>query len=1210
MTSFTISETTRRAQGLASDPRHSAFVAANAGSGKTHVLTERVLRLLLAGAVPSKILCLTYTKAAAAEMANRVFARLSAWAVMEETALAAELARFDGRRPDADRISAARRLFAEALETPGGLKIQTIHAFCEAILHQFPLEADVPGHFEVLADAESALLLAEAKRLLITGASATGEDDSRRVLPAFETALDLAGEWGLDALLSEIVARRDAIRRYLVEAGGLDPALDRLREALELLPHEDNADSLLASLWPCPHLTEAVCRSLLAAARAAAGPTDTKFATRLTALLEAPSAALRLEAFQAIVFDSKGNPRSAYKGLCTKAVAESVPDLDVRLARSAERVAESAERLATLRLYEASAAALTIADRLERDYATLKRRRGRLDFEDLIVRTADLLLRSEAADWVHYKLDKGIDHVLIDEAQDTSPRQWQVVRALIEEFFTGESARDTLRTVFAVGDEKQSIYSFQGASPAMFAQERRRIERQAEAGSLSFHRLELHQSFRSVAHVLQAVDHVFADPGNRRGLSSGDEPPVHESARAAEPGLVEVWPPVRAEQAPQDEDWLKPIDHQPETSPANRLARRIAAQIASWIGQPLTVKGVTRPLGAGDVLILVRKRSGFVEAMGAALRSACIPVAGADRLVITDHIAVQDLMALGRVVSNAEDDLSLGEVLKSPLFDFSDDDLMALALSRGDADTLYFALRRLARPGGEERLPDFVPHGERGRLRERGALAFDRLEELRRRSGFEGVFAFYARVLGPEGGRARLTARLGEDVGEVVDAFLDLALAEESAADPGLDAFLATLEATPPELKREMEHGRSEVRIMTVHASKGLEAPVVFLVDPGSAPFSHSHAARLVTWEDMPGLVPGQAPAILWRVGKDTENAVLARLKELEKARAEEEYRRLLYVGMTRAADRLVVCGTAGLRAPHEDAWLQRVQAALGPVSVEVKDEADAVIAWRFGTAPDSRETSDSAPASAAAAPTVVLDLSPLPPEPPPPRPLSPSTAGRAHEVERLDEEPSPAPGFVSPVLAGGAEPSQALRRGSVTHRLLQVLPDLPFDEREAAGRRYLDGVPELPTPVREAALTAALRVLSDPAYADVFAPGSRAEVALAGTIDFGGKPWRISGLVDRLVVTDTVVTILDYKTNRPAPSAIAEVPGAYVLQLALYRELLRPLYPEHAIVAALLFTETPVLIPVEAAAMDAALADRLNPPEPVPAPAPDEGSA
>lgn len=1189
---------TSRLQQIAADPSRSVFVSANAGSGKTHVLTERVVRLLLAGFEPSKILCLTYTKAAAAEMATRVFGRLATWATADDAKLRGELAKLDGTTPSDARLRAARRLFAEALETPGGLKIQTIHAFCESILHQFPLEANVPGHFGVLDDAGSAALLAEARRRLITGASPP-EGDALPLAEAFATALSLAGEWGLDQLIGEIVRKRDAIRRHIDAAGGLDGALTLLRSALGLAPNEDEA-AILADAVPAPGFDEAFCREVLTVAATSPKATDKKLVDRLNALVDAESDAARYEALRALCLKKDGGP---YKpgSVATKWVTDFFEDFADRLQGLADHVLAIEDRLASLRLYRASAAALVIADEFERDYAILKRRRGKLDFEDLIVRTADLLTRAEASAWVHYKLDQGIDHVLIDEAQDTSPRQWQVMRQLVDEFFAGAGSREVVRTIFAVGDEKQSIYSFQGASPRMFAEEQRTVEARAVAATARFETVRLTQSFRTAKDVLDAVDRVFADADNRQGLSSDDTPPTHQTARDDGPGLVEIWPVYQAEKREEPRDWLKPVDEEPENSPSNRLARRIAGQIGEWLGDPIAHKGKRRALTAGDIIILVRKRSGFVEAMAKALRDGGIPVAGADRLVITDHIAVKDLMALGRAVVNFDDDLSLAEVLKSPFFGFSDDELMALALSREPREPLSLGLRRLCGETGLTRLPDFVPDETADSFMAKTRAALARLEELRDRAGFETVFAFFARILGPEGGRAMLTARLGADAGEVIDAFLDLALASEEAGETGLDAFLATLAADPPQIKREMEQGRGEVRIMTTHASKGLEAPVIFLVDPGSAPFSHAHGARLMEWPGMPGLYPGQAPGFLWRAAKELENDAIATLKEAEKTRAEEEYLRLLYVGMTRAADRLVVCGVAGVRGPNENSWLQRVQAALREDCAELTDADGAVTAWRFGSrGPGAKLAAASTDRGAAPRP---LDLSPLPPEILPPRPLSPSSAGDAAELvpDELaagEVAAGEMPAFVSPVLGEGAgrsgEPSFAIRRGLIVHKLLQVLPDIAPDQREAAARRYVAlGAPEMSPRDHDQLIGSALGVMAEPEFAPIFAADSRAEVAVAGDISLGGRTYRVNGTIDRLAVTDTKILIVDYKTNRPPPRTLDAVAPAYILQLALYRELLKPLYPAHAIEAALVFTEAPLLIGLAPSLMDAVLARR-----------------
>jgi len=689
---------------------------------------------------------------------------------------------------------------------------------------------------------------------------------------------------------------------------------------------------------------------------------------------------------------------------------------------------------------------------------------------------------------------------------------------------------------------------------------------------------------------------VFLDPENRKGLSAGNEAPVHSAARRDGPGLVEIWPPFQAERIDEPDDWTMPLDEEPQGSPTHRLAHRIAETIQRWIGDPIRVKGETRPLDPGDVMVLVRKRSGFSAALAAALRDRHIAVAGTDRLVITEHIAIEDLMALGRVVANFDDDLSLAAVLKSPLFEFSDDDLMALALSRDGSEPLSYALRLLGGEDGPARLPDFAPDGEAAiALVAKAKRAIDRLDELRDRAGFTGVFQFYSRILGPEGGRKALTARLGRDSNEVIDAFLDLALAKEQEGVTGLDAFLAELAESPPTLKRELGHGRGEVRILTVHASKGLEAPVVFLVDPGSAPFSHAHGSSLISWDAMLGLPPGHAPGFLWCPTKDCRNAVVSDLKSAEKERAEEEYRRLLYVGMTRAADRLVVCGIAGLRGPNAESWLQRVGAALEGEAEEIVDSHGERIALRIGATPSGEKL--QARRMIATEPPA-LPLAPLQPEVLPPRPLSPSLAGAAAEI-LPEPEPDTAPAIEgevpqSSVLSGANTPSFAIRRGLAAHRMLEVLPGVTPEDRETVAGDVLAALAhDLPESECRHLTASVLAVMAEPDFAPIFAAGSRAEIAIAGELTLRGKSYTVNGTIDRLAVTDDRVLIVDFKTNRPPPEGLEAVPQAYILQLALYRALVQPLYPDKPVEAALLFTEAPRLIAVPAAAMDAAVSDK-----------------
>lgn len=1155
-------------QALASDPARSAWVSANAGSGKTHVLTQRVMRLLLAGARPSSILCLTYTKAAASEMSNRVFQRLAEWATISDEELTRRLQAIENEKPDPFRLAEARRLFARALETPGGLKIQTIHAFCEALLHQFPLEANVAGHFSVLDDRSAAALLADARRGLLT---ATAGEDDPDLAEAFANVLTLADDTGLEALLESIVANRNALRRFLKDAerdGGAEPVL---RSALGLQPGETE-QSILASAWPI--LPGPMLQAYIDSAEKLGGKKAAGVADLLKMAVREVDPDQRFRFLQDAFLTTKGEPKSDSSLFTAKMVAAS-PGLDRAIAEARDRIGAIVDRLKIMGMYAATLSALTLAERLDGDYEDLKRQRCFLDFEDLIVRTADLLTRSDAAAWVHYKLDQGIDHILVDEAQDTSPEQWRIIKALSGDFFSGSSSREARRTLFAVGDEKQSIYSFQGARPERFSEERSDLARRVMPPAL-FSSIRLPLSFRSTDTVLSAVDKVFSLADNARGLSAEGEAVEHRSSRIGQPGSVDFWETIAAEPTAREEDWTAPFDSTPESAPAAILARRIAAAIAQLIRQgTVREKGEVRRIEAGDILVLVRKRDTFVNALNRALkRRGRIPVAGADRLRLTSHIAVQDLMALGRHLVLPQDDLSLAAVLKSPLFDLSEDDLFRIAGERPEGQSVADHLMQLA--------------AEDPRLQ----AAADRLSLFGTLAREQSVHDFYARVLGQHGGRRQFLARLGSEVSDILDEFLSFALDHEQSGLPGLSAFLATLETESPEVKREQDKGRGEVRIMTVHAAKGLEAPVVFLVDGGSKAFDSRHLPKFRLLQ----VGGGNAIVPVWLPGKSLENSLTNADGARLRAAGEEEYRRLLYVGMTRAADHLVICGYRGKRAVP-DSWQNLIQSAL----LEGSEPAEAAsfvfgedewqgLRWRKGTDADPARAGDLSPVIAGSesglpVPEALYTL--LPRETALPRPLSPSEAGVIVDDEAGDLE------VVSPLFGETTRGSRAAERGRLTHRMLQILPGFPAEERAGAARRYLDRTARFwPAAEREALLSCLLRLLDEPLLQPIFGPESQPEVAVMGTLTLSGRDYAISGRIDRLAVTEEAIVLVDFKTNRQPPETADKAPLAHRAQLAIYREILKPLYPGKTISCLLVYTESGALLPLDIGLLESSLAE------------------
>lgn len=1164
---------TSQKQATASDPARSAWVSANAGSGKTHVLTQRVIRLLLAGCRPSAILCLTYTKAAASEMSNRVFERLAEWATLSDEALSDRVAAIEGKQPDLFKLAEARRLFARALETPGGLKIQTIHAFCEALLHQFPLEANVAGHFSVLDDRAAAVLLADARRTLLT---ATANEDDRALAEAFATVLDIADDTGLEKLISDIVAARGPIRAFIDDAdkaGGVDAVLRRETG----LAATETADTILAAFWPLDGLSGTTLEAYLSAAETLGSETVKKSAAGLRGLIRLTDAEARRAGLHKLFFTDGGSPRKIDNAFFSAALKKQFPQFENALIAAQEHVVACTERLRRLRMVEATLAALIIAERLIGDYEDLKRARSLLDFDDLIDRTATLLTRERVSAWVHYKLDQGIDHILVDEAQDTSPRQWQIVKALTDDFFAGETARRVERTIFAVGDEKQSIYSFQGARPERFAEEGREVSRRTQMGEAAFSPIRLLLSFRSTRDVLSAVDQVFLDPANARGLSPDGGEIVHASNRGREPGAVDVWEVIAAPPGLDEEDWTAPFDAVAEEAPINVLARRIADTLALWIGrETVTEKGKARPMAAGDVIVLVRKRDAFVNALTRTLKQRHnLPVAGADRLVLTKHIAVQDLMALGRFAVLPEDDLSLAALMKSPLFGLSEETVFELAARREERQSLWMRLREMAETNAAlepvvRRLSDLINHARE-----------------------QSVHDFYARILGAGGGRRAFLARLGAEAGEIIDEFLTFALEQEENGLPGLQAFVSTLELEAPTVKREQDKARGEIRIMTVHAAKGLEAPVVFLVDGGSKPFNANHMPKLRFLAGGP--LAGGLP--VWLPLKDIGNGLTEADAERIRAGAEEEYRRLLYVAMTRAADRLVVCGYRG-RQEAKDTWHAMITAALSADAARCRETTFSTpgenwqgLSWREAGAAEIGAVSVAAAEERAKAVLPEALGKPLPPQKALPRPLSPSGAAAVIETDTADL-------LVPSALfgrKGGGVPGSglALERGRILHRFLQILPSFPAEERPAAARRYLErAVAHWPDHARASLVEAALAVIGDESLATIFSPLARAEVSIMGTLSLGRRDFAVSGRIDRMAVSGDAVEIVDFKTNRVPPAAIAEIPFEHRAQLAIYRAILTPLYPDKEIRCGLIYTEAAKTFWLEPALLDASLAE------------------
>ena len=1150
-------------QRLAALPDHSAWVEANAGSGKTKVLIDRVARLLLRGVEPDSILCVTYTKAAASEMQGRLFQRLGDWCVMDEATLRGKLAELETRPVTdygPDDIGRARELFAKALETPGGLRIETIHAFCGRVLRRFPLEADVAPGFREIDDDESADIWEASFRTMASRVVAGDEK-----LKAAARAVAEAGGKGLD-IARDLLSRRAAIQAFIARSGGIDKAVAALKHTLgapDLSPEEIIARAMGSEL-PRAKLQQAQ------AAYATGGKRDQEQAERIAFALSDASAESRFASLLNVFLTQKGEQK-ARGSVFTKGVAASYPividlfDVDSPQGSETLRLERAMQDVRAARLFARSAAILRLADMLFRDFGERKRARAGLDFDDLIETTASLLTRQHAAEWVLWKLDGGISHILLDEAQDTSPSQWRILKALTDDIFAGAgSTHSATRTLFVVGDQKQSIYSFQGADPEHFLFEKQQFISRAEAASVDHELPGMAMSFRSVQQVLDFVDTAFDTAAFDGQAPFTVLPPEeadllrHTAHRRHEPGSVELWPLEPQPEVEPAEPWDSPKGQESVASPKARLAERIAGFIKQEItsGAAVWDKKQHRPARPGDFLILVRGRTGgLFDGILQALKREQIPVAGADRLQLLDSLPVQDLLNLIRFALCPSDDLTLAEIIKGPLGAYGDpsnvqwlgeDELYALA--HGREGRLWPALRA-------SQDPRFAP------LR---AYLADLLARTHQ-PPYEFLVHALERGTGlPRPGWSLILSRFGLPAREPVTALIDRAAAWDADEPPSLQLFLDAIERRGGEVKRELSGPQNEVRVMTVHGAKGLEAPIVILPDTVAGP--GRGADLFVTREGEP----------VWPGAKGNDTNLSARLRLEAEARNLREHRRLLYVALTRAQDRLVICGAARANSKdgHDKAsWYRVCEAAMGKLTNEGR-AAEATRGdhtfLRAGDPPPNLSAALAVASTTAALPAW-LDQP------------APAEAGRRLlSPSRLTA--SAEPPVLSPFGAGRAE---KLRRGTLIHTLFEVLPGLPAKTRWRAAENFLKKQPDLTPAQRTEMLDAAFGVLDDPRFANVFGPGGRPEAPVIGDL---GNGRIINGRVDRLVVTPSEILVIDYKTDRPAPPSVESVGEAYIAQMAAYREVLSRRWPDRPVRCLLVWTDGPKPMEIPAEMLDSAL--------------------
>lgn len=1118
-------------QRTAADPEQHVWLGASAGTGKTQVLSARVLRLMLDGVSPEAILCITFTKAGAAEMAHRIHERLAAWVRMDDGDLRLDLRALglDWDRPGL--MTRARSLFATVIDSPGGaIRVQTIHAFCQTLLASFPLEAKLLPGFRAIEEDEAAAL----QRTVLTDLLEAG--DERALLR--EAAAMLSRRLGQESALSFL---SNCAAAFGGPRAMLPPSAHDLRAAFDL-PGGDPDDWITAEL-AAGAIADDDIRAVATSGANWGTKTGLACSDVMVGWLIADPAkhAAMLGELTGCFLTGKGDLRADFAG--EKGKMTDCVDSAVRIVEAAQALVGTAT---AMRVADDLAAAWKLGSRFAEAYALAKREQGLADFDDLITLAGSLLRVSGFGEWVRFKLDQRTDHILVDEAQDTNMRQWGIVEALAREFFAGEGAKgDLIRTMFAVGDRKQAIFGFQGTDPEAFEGAKQIFGLYGDRAGNPLRLVDLVSNYRSTPALLSVVDAWLAAGGTEAMGLAGEEPP-HRPFREVHAGQVELWQPLPVGKAldPEAEEGEdgEGDGSAPASDPASmRLAKAIAAEVQDWIANGKD----GRPVAPRDIMILVRRRRDLAARIVARLQALHVPVAGVDRFALTQPLAVQDLIAAMRFAVQPLDDLNLASLLVSPLIGWTQDELYVRTHKRGRA-ALWEHLRATA---------DDMP-----------AATMAALRHLLGMADFTTPFRFLESVLsGPIDGRRRLYARLGREARDPIDELLNQALAFEQRETVSLLGFVTQIEGSAADIKRQTEARSDVVRVMTVHGSKGLQAPIVILADAtddagiGHRPFSVDVAG----WEKLP----------VFALPADERHGKLADAYAAAAKAASEEHWRLFYVAMTRAEEVLVVAGVTKKpdRTVSETSWHAAAESVLAGMGSEWEDAGPLWGQRRVHRANAGKWAKRASAAKIAAPPLVVPDwaLRPAPEEARPPRPLAPSALG--------EDDVAVPPQGVARVAA--------VERGLLLHALFERLPPVAPEKRRTAALRWLvPQAPGLTESARAAMVDEVLTILDDPDHAALFGPGSLAEVPLSAVVD-GAV---IAGIVDRLLVTESGVTVIDYKTGRRVPDDAAAVAPAYLRQMAAYRDALGVIFPGRRVEAALLYTAAPRLIRLGDALLDA----------------------
>jgi ATP-dependent helicase/nuclease subunit A len=1129
-------------QNSASNPIHSVWVSANAGAGKTHILVERIIRLLLPpfNCPPHKILCLTYTKAAATEMTERLFHRLGAWITKTDAELLDDITKMTGRTPAYNDIIIARRLFASVLETAGGLKIQTIHGFCEHLLRRFPNESGYPTDFTLLSDVDLKNIYHDALNNLSLYVLQNPQTELANALGV------ISKHYNMNDFIDLVINSRKIYTQITADGSEFWNA-ERLVQTLGLPSEIENKNIYDDFL----NLLDDTKISCLISALESGGTNDNKRADTLKYIQIKGIDNFNL--WSELFLTGKKEMR-VKKSFITKDIQKKFPDLSDYLFTLYDVFAKTYIHHNGMLIYDLTKNTSLVLKNIYTFIDNVKHAKNVCDFDDIIMRTRNLLTNTDVSSWVLWKFDGGIDHILVDEAQDTAPEQWDIIRSITQDFFKPNHNDNGFkhRTVFAVGDEKQSIYGFQGAAPEKMAQNADFFASQASSINHQWSAENLRGSFRSSPAIMNLVDNVFQNEAAAGVLFGNLERIEHYAVANMGPGYVEMMPPVVPVQNDNADAWTDALDSVSSLSPKAINAKKIALKIQELLQSPKLIPSTRRPAEPKDIMILLQKRDATMQSLIKELIALKIPVSGLDRIYLLNEMAILDMLALIDFCLYTDDDLSLAQILRSPLCDISEEDLFILCHNR--TGKLWHSLDL-----HKDNKPNFSD-------------AYHFLNILLMQSQTLSVFEFISFVLETHQGRKKFIARLGRDCLDGLDELVNKALAFGQNRNPSLQAFVQFMRDSGGNQKRDIDTNHNAVQIMTIHGSKGLEAPIVFLPDCCDLPKTNGDLFKrfVITADNTPMILKegGQHPTAIDH-------------KEFLKSKDLDENRRLLYVALTRAKDWLFISGK--LRKSKNDkykisdkCWYHYIKNGL--LCLDNYDMIDSensqfptyiyndIATHEITYKPKPAVTESSPPAlhtrslpawALADAVTIQHQKNKF---------IAPSTATNTHYVHDDDN---------------------AKMRGIIIHKLLEILVNMPPQHRPQATDNYLKKY-NLTAQTHERYKSEIFNLMDNPDFNILLSSNGLSEVPIMGQIPELDN-MNVSGQIDRMVITDTQILLADYKTDKDL-SKDTPLPEQYVLQMALYQSACKHIYPNKTIKCFIIATAKPDIIEIDTMMLNTSL--------------------